>query len=193
MGWKAIGMPTVRRQRGRWVVRVDGIDTETGKHRPRQLGTYASQRSAQAAARSIAAQERVGARDSVSWLVRRWVASRTDVSQKAREQYEWATRHIEAGLGASGPRPDGRGDRHLDHLGQRTASPDGGAGRRRVPPARRRPTGTASHDSDGEIDRPRWSELLEPATAVLEQRGPSTRDHVGHDLEHTGPDLAIDL
>jgi hypothetical protein len=46
---------------------------------------------------------------------------------------------------------------------------------------------------DGEIDRPRWSELLEPATAVLEQRGPSTRDHVGHDLEHTGPDLAIDL
>ena len=40
MGWKATGRPTVRRQRDRWVIRVDGIDTETGKHRPRQLGTY---------------------------------------------------------------------------------------------------------------------------------------------------------
>ncbi len=87
-------------ERGRWVVRVDGIDTETGKHRPRQLGTYASQRSALAASRSFATHERIGARDSVGWLVRRWVASRTDVSQKAREQYEWATHHMEAGLGA---------------------------------------------------------------------------------------------
>ena len=39
MAWKPTGQPTVRRQRDRWVVRVDGIDTETGKHRPRQLGT----------------------------------------------------------------------------------------------------------------------------------------------------------
>ena len=46
MGWKATGQPTVRKQRDKWVVRVDGIDTETGMHRPRQLGTYASQRSA---------------------------------------------------------------------------------------------------------------------------------------------------
>ncbi len=53
MGWKAAGHPTVRKQRGKWVVRVDGIDTETGKHRPRQLGTYASQRAAQTAARSV--------------------------------------------------------------------------------------------------------------------------------------------
>ena len=35
-----------RKQRDRWVVLVDGIDTTTGKHRPRQLGTFASQRSA---------------------------------------------------------------------------------------------------------------------------------------------------
>ena len=41
MGWKATGAPTVRKQRDKWVVRVDGIDTATGKHRPRQLGTYA--------------------------------------------------------------------------------------------------------------------------------------------------------
>jgi hypothetical protein len=29
----------VRKQRDKWVVRVDGIDTVTGKHRPRQIGT----------------------------------------------------------------------------------------------------------------------------------------------------------
>ena len=74
MGWKATGQPTVRKQRDKWVVRVDGIDTETGKHRPRQLGTYASQRSALAAARSVSVQERVASRDTVSWLVRRYVA-----------------------------------------------------------------------------------------------------------------------
>jgi integrase len=100
MGWKATGQPTVRKQRDSWVVRVDGIDTETGMHRPRQLGTYASQRSALTAARSVSVQERVATRDTVSWLVRRYVASRSDVTLKAREQYEWAIPHIEAGLGA---------------------------------------------------------------------------------------------
>jgi integrase len=100
MGWKATGQPTARRQRDKWVVRVDGIDTETGKHRPRQLGTYVSQRSALAAARSVSVQERIATRDTVSWLVRRYVASRSDVTLKAREQYQWAIPHIEAGLGA---------------------------------------------------------------------------------------------
>jgi integrase len=100
MGWKAIGQPTVRKQRDKWVVRVDGIDTETGRHRPRQLGTYPSQRSALKAARSGSVQERVATRDTVGWLVRRYVASRSDVTLKAREQYEWAIPHIEAGLGA---------------------------------------------------------------------------------------------
>jgi integrase len=106
MGWKATSQTTVRQQRDKWVVRVDGIDTETGKHRPRQLGTYASKRSALTAARSLAVQERVAIRDTVSWLVRRYVASRSDVTLKAREQYEWAIPHIEAGLGAI----------RLDHL-----------------------------------------------------------------------------
>lgn len=100
MGWKATGEPTVRRQRSKWVVRVDGIDTETGRHRPRQIGTYPSERSAVAAARKSAALDQSVERGTVGWLVRRYVASRTDVSVKAREQYEWATRHIEAGLGA---------------------------------------------------------------------------------------------
>ena len=100
MGWKATGQPSERVQRGMWVVRVDGIDTETGRHRPRQLGTYLSQRAAQAAAQSTAARDRTVSRDTVGWLVRRYVASRTDVTLKAREQYEWAIPHIEAGLGA---------------------------------------------------------------------------------------------
>lgn len=100
MGWKATGQPTVRKQRDKWVVRVDGIDTANGKHRPRQLGTYPSQRSANAAARSVRADERSTERGTVSWLVRRYVASRTDISEKAQQQYGWAIPHIENGLGA---------------------------------------------------------------------------------------------
>jgi integrase len=100
MAWKATGQPTVRKQRDKWVVRVDGIDTTTGKHRPRQLGTYPSQRSAQAAARAVRADDRSTERGTVSWLVRRYVASRTDITVKAQQQYEWAIPHIEEGLGA---------------------------------------------------------------------------------------------
>ncbi len=100
MAWKATGQATVRKQRDKWVVRVDGIDTATGKHRPRQLGTYASQRSANAAARSVKTEDRSTERGTVSWLVRRYVASRTDITVKARQQYEWAIPHIENGLGA---------------------------------------------------------------------------------------------
>ncbi len=100
MGWKATGQPTVRRQRDKWVVRVDGIDTSTGKHRPRQLGTYASQRSALRAARDLRAEAASTERGTVGWLVRRWVEGRTDISVKGREGYAWAVPHIEAGLGA---------------------------------------------------------------------------------------------
>ncbi len=100
MAWKSTGQPTVRKQRDKWVVRVDGIDTATGKHRPRQLGTFTSQRSANAAARSFRIEDAVADRGTVSWLVRRYVSGRTDISVKAREQYEWAIPHIENGLGA---------------------------------------------------------------------------------------------
>ncbi len=81
-------------------MRVDGIDTVTGRRQARQLGTYASQRSALSAVRSGAIDTRATPRGTVSWLVRRYVAGRTDISQKARESYEWAIPHIEAGLGA---------------------------------------------------------------------------------------------
>ena len=94
MAWKATGQPTVRKQRDKWVVRVDGIDTGTGQHRPRQLGTFNSQRSALAAARSTRAEDRSTERGTVSWLVRRYVAGRTDITLKSREQYEWAIPHI---------------------------------------------------------------------------------------------------
>jgi integrase len=100
MSWKATGQPTVRKQRDKWVVRVDGIDTTTGKPRPRQLGTFASQRSALAAARGVRANDATTERGTVGWLVRRYVAGRTDITEKAREQYAWAIPHIEAGLGA---------------------------------------------------------------------------------------------
>jgi integrase len=100
MGWKQISQPSVREQRGRWVVRVDGIDTTSGKPRPRQLGTYTSKRAAQTAATTAAASGSAGAgRGTVGWLVDRWVASRTDVAAKTRLQYEWAAGHIKAGLG----------------------------------------------------------------------------------------------
>ena len=101
MGWKATGRPAVRRQRERWVVRVDGIDTETGAKRPRQLGTYPSRRAAHAAALEAAASgSATTVRGTVGWLVDRWVASRTDVGPKTKVQYVWAAGHIGRELGA---------------------------------------------------------------------------------------------
>jgi integrase len=101
MAWRATADPAVRQQRGKWVVRVDGVDTATGKSRPRQIGTYPSRRAAQ---RAVAALLAAGGgpqveRGTVGWLVDRWVASRTDVGPKAREQHAWAATHIKAGLG----------------------------------------------------------------------------------------------
>lgn len=100
MGWKATGEPTVRKQRDKWTVRVEGIDTETGKVRPRQLGTFASQRAARAAAsKATASGEVPTARGTLAWLLDRWVASKTDVTAKSQLQYEWAAGHLKAGLG----------------------------------------------------------------------------------------------
>ncbi|MEO7397550.1 MAG: hypothetical protein ABIW84_03200, partial [Ilumatobacteraceae bacterium] len=100
MSWKSVGQPTARQQRDKWVVRIDGIDTTTGKRRPRQIGTYASQRSALAAAREFRANERSTERGTISWLVRRYVEGKSDITPKAREQYRWAIPHIEGELGA---------------------------------------------------------------------------------------------
>lgn len=82
------------------MARVDGIDTSTGKNRPLQLGTYASQRSALAGTRGIRAEGLATERGTVAWTVRRYVTRRTDITENAREQYEWVIPHIESGLGA---------------------------------------------------------------------------------------------
>ena len=57
MGWKATGEPAVRKPRDKWVVRVDGIDTETGGHKPRQLGTFRSKRAAINASRLMSSED----------------------------------------------------------------------------------------------------------------------------------------
>ena len=101
MGWKATGQPTVRKQRDKWVVRLDGIDTETGRHRPRQLGTYTSQQAARTAAAEFAAERAEGgASGTVGWLVDQWVASKTDITEKSQMQNRWAAGHIRKALGA---------------------------------------------------------------------------------------------
>lgn len=100
MAWKKTGQPTVQQQRGGWVVRVQGIDTETGRRRPRQLGSYPTRRGAQAAATAFAARsDAVPDRTTVGHVVDRWVASKIDVSSKTKLQYEWAAGHIRSGLG----------------------------------------------------------------------------------------------
>ncbi len=82
-------------------MRVDGIDTESGRHRPRQLGTFNSQRSANAAARQFAAHAFEGAgKGTVGWLVDRWVAAKTDITEKSQMQNRWAAGHIRTALGA---------------------------------------------------------------------------------------------
>jgi integrase len=101
MAWKPSGQPHVRSQRDKWVVRIDGIDTETGNSRPRQLGTYTSKRAATRAASEFASHRDTGGdRGTVGALVTKWAAGRVDVAENTREQYVWAAGHISAGIGA---------------------------------------------------------------------------------------------
>ena len=100
MAWKPTGHPVVHQQRDRWVVRVNGIETSSGKARPHQLGTFRSRRAAQRAAAEFGAAGEVGSdRSTVGYVVTQWAASRTDIGNKSRMQYEWAARHISAGIG----------------------------------------------------------------------------------------------
>lgn len=100
MSWKQTGHPPSANIAASGPVRIEGIDTVTGNRLPRQIGTYASQRSALAAAREFKAEVRSTERGTVSWLVRRYVAGKTDITPKAHEQYSWAIPHIESELGA---------------------------------------------------------------------------------------------
>jgi integrase len=99
--WKPTGHPVVHQQRDRWVVRVNGIETSSGKARPRQLGTFRSRRAAQRAASEFGASGEVGSdRSTVGYVVTQWAESRTDIGNKSRQQYEWAARHISEGIGS---------------------------------------------------------------------------------------------
>lgn len=77
------------------------MNTETGRRQPRQIGTFNSRRSAQSAAVEFTASGELGSdRDTVSYLVDRWVAGKLDISNKTRLQYQWAAGHIKSGIGA---------------------------------------------------------------------------------------------
>ena len=83
MAWKAIGHPAVRRQRDKWVVRVDGIDTVTGKRRPRQLGTLLlAARRAQRSGLVHGSGEIGSERGTVGQLVNQWATSRIHVGDQ---------------------------------------------------------------------------------------------------------------
>ena len=104
MAWKSTGRPQVRKHRGKWVVRVDGIDTETGRDRPRQLGTYTSQRAARQAVAELLERGDVESavranKGTVAEFIDAWAAGKVDVSAKSRQQYDWAAGHIRKGLG----------------------------------------------------------------------------------------------
>jgi len=53
-----------------------------------------------AAAREFRTNERSTERGTVSWLVRRYVEGKSDITPKAGEQFSWAIPHIESELGA---------------------------------------------------------------------------------------------
>jgi hypothetical protein len=56
-------------QRDKRIVRVDGIDTETGARRPRQMGTYPSKHAANTAASSAAVNGEVTTnKGTLSWV-----------------------------------------------------------------------------------------------------------------------------
>ena len=84
------GRPLVRQQRDKWIVRVDGPDTEAGKRRQQQLGTYKPRRVARMAATEFAAAGDTGTdRRSVGFLVDQWVASRTAAAMQRSDSTSW--------------------------------------------------------------------------------------------------------
>jgi hypothetical protein len=83
------------------VVRIEGLDTETGRRRPRQLGTYDSRRAAQdAAAQAVEDGPPAPDRRTVAWAVDEWLATRTHVGPNTLTMYKWGGRHVTAGLGS---------------------------------------------------------------------------------------------
>ena len=86
MAWVSRGDPTVQRQRDRWVVRQPGIDSVTGKRRPRQFGTFDTEFEAEEAA------VRIGSGMLLEvYLLDVWLDAKAgSVESSTLHQYRWA-------------------------------------------------------------------------------------------------------
>ncbi len=103
MAWVTTGEASVQKQRDRWVVRISGYDSATGRRRVRQLGTHATKKAAVAHQRAVV-EGRVGGEDETlgEYLEKVWLPSKdARVEVSTYDQYRWAVNgHIVPLLGA---------------------------------------------------------------------------------------------
>jgi integrase len=99
-----VGEPHVRRQRGKWVVRIEGYDPASGKIKVRQAGTFDTKRAALAHQRSLL-DGPVGTDGETlaEFLEKVWLPSKeARVERATLDQYTWAVRrHVVPLIGAA--------------------------------------------------------------------------------------------
>lgn len=86
------GEPEIQKQRGKWMVRVSGYDSATGRRRVRQLGTFETKKAAVAHSR-LFVEGRVGGVDETisDFLTESWLPSKEGrVERSTFDQYRWA-------------------------------------------------------------------------------------------------------
>jgi hypothetical protein len=123
-----VGEPELHRQRGKWVVRVTGYDSATGRRRVRQLGTFDTKRAAVAHQKAAAAGRAGGSIDTLAdFLESVWLPAKEGrVETSTFDQYRWAvTRHIVPLIGAV-RLADLRSEVVDAWLAQISVAPDGG-------------------------------------------------------------------
>lgn len=81
------GVPTIQRQRNRWVVRVAGYDAATGCRRVRQLGTYPTKKAAVSHQRAVM-DGRAGSDDETlaAYLTEVWLPSKDERVEVVRDR-----------------------------------------------------------------------------------------------------------
>ena len=92
-----VGEPHVRRQRGKWVVRIEGYDPASGKVKVRQAGTFETKRAAFAHQRSLLDGRAGTETETVGEFVQQvWLRSKDGrVETSTFDQHRWAVdRHI---------------------------------------------------------------------------------------------------